>query len=66
MRVYIYKWNKAEWTGNTALTAQELDPLLGMQAGKPANGRKLDQALASDSKGLRQERLSSGESEKRS
>jgi outer membrane protein insertion porin family len=41
---HIYKWNKAEWTGNTALTTQELDPLLGMQAGQPANGRKLDQA----------------------
>ncbi|HEU5460527.1 MAG TPA: POTRA domain-containing protein, partial [Pyrinomonadaceae bacterium] len=41
---HIYKWNKAEWTGNTALTAQELDPLLGMQAGQPANGRKVDQA----------------------
>ena len=41
---HIYKWNKAEWTGNTALTAQELDPLLEMQAGQPANGRKVDQA----------------------
>ena len=41
----IYKWNKAEWTGNTGFTAQELDPLLGMQAGQPANGRKLDQSL---------------------
>lgn len=43
----IYKWNKAEWTGNTAFPAQELDPLLGMQAGKPANSRKLDEALQS-------------------
>ena len=43
----IYKWDKAEWTGNTALTAQELDPLLGMETGKPANGRKLDQSLHS-------------------
>lgn len=43
----IYKWNKAEWTGNTTLTTPELDPLLGMQAGKPANGRKLDEALQS-------------------
>jgi outer membrane protein insertion porin family len=40
----IYKWNKAEWTGNTALTTPELEPLLGMESGKPANGRKLDQA----------------------
>ena len=40
----IYKWNKAEWTGNTALTTQELDALLGMQAGQPANGVKVDHA----------------------
>jgi len=40
----IYKWNKAEWTGNQAITAQELDSLLGMRAGQPANGVKLDQA----------------------
>lgn len=39
----IYKWNKAEWKGNTALTSQELDALLGMQAGQPANGIKVDQ-----------------------
>ena len=41
---YIYKWNKAEWTGNTALTAQELDALLGMQTGQPANGIKVNNA----------------------
>lgn len=41
---YIYKWNKAEWTGNQALTVQELDALLGMSAGQPANGVKLDQS----------------------
>src|SRR6185295_3238615 len=41
---YIYKWNKAEWTGNAALTAHELDALLGMQTGQPANGVKLDHA----------------------
>ncbi|HEX6732480.1 MAG TPA: POTRA domain-containing protein [Pyrinomonadaceae bacterium] len=40
----VYKWNKAEWTGNAAFNAQELDPLLGMQAGQPANGVKLDKA----------------------
>ena len=40
----IYKWNKAEWTGNTALTAPELDALLGMRAGQPANGVKVDRA----------------------
>ena len=41
---YIYKWDKAEWTGNNALTSPELDAVLGMQAGQPANGIKLDQA----------------------
>jgi outer membrane protein assembly factor BamA len=40
----IYKWDKANWTGVTALNAQELNFLLGMQAGQPANGIKLDKA----------------------
>jgi outer membrane protein insertion porin family len=40
----IYKWDKAEWTGITALTVQELDALLNMQQGKPANGLKIDKA----------------------
>ena len=47
---YIYKWNKAEWTGNQVLTAQELDTLLGMRAGQPANGVKLDQGAVDISK----------------
>ena len=41
---HIYKWTKAEWTGNQTLTAQELDALLDMRAGQPANGVKLDKA----------------------
>ncbi len=41
----IYKWNKAEWTGNQAIPAPELDALLGMRAGQPANGVKVDQAF---------------------
>lgn len=41
---YIYKWDKAEWTGNKALTTQELNALLPAQAGQPVNGVKLDQA----------------------
>src|SRR5262249_14139402 len=41
---YVYKWNKAEWTGNQALTETELDVLLGMRARQPANGVKLDHA----------------------
>ena len=41
---HIYKWTKADWTGNQTLTAQELDALLDMRAGQPANGVKLDKA----------------------
>jgi outer membrane protein insertion porin family len=41
---YIYKWSGAQWSGNKALTAPELDAVLGMQTGQPANGVKLDQA----------------------
>jgi len=40
----IYKWDRAEWSGNKVLTAEELNPLLGMSAGQPANGVKLDNA----------------------
>jgi len=40
----VYKFNKAEWTGIKALTAQELDTVLDMSAGKPANGVKIDKA----------------------
>ena len=40
----IYKWDKAEWSGNTALTAQQLSDFLGMQTGQPANGVKIDKA----------------------
>ena len=40
----VYKWDKAEWSGTTALTVQELNALLGMQSGQPANGVKVDKA----------------------
>jgi outer membrane protein assembly factor BamA len=40
----IYKWDKAEWNGITALTATQLDVLLNMQSGQPVNGTKLDKA----------------------
>ena len=40
----VYKWQKAEWSGNSALTAAELDSVLDMPAAKPANGVKLDKA----------------------
>ncbi|HSE33104.1 MAG TPA: POTRA domain-containing protein [Pyrinomonadaceae bacterium] len=39
-----YQWQKADWSGNTALTATELDTILDMQPAKPANGVKLDNA----------------------
>jgi outer membrane protein assembly factor BamA len=38
----IYKWDKAEWIGTSALTAPELEPLLGMKPGDVANGVKVD------------------------
>jgi outer membrane protein insertion porin family len=41
----IYKWDKAEWSGNSALTGQQLNDLLGMQTGQPANGVKIDKAV---------------------
>ena len=40
----IYKWDKAEWSGNTALTGQQLTDLVGLQTGQPANGVKIDKA----------------------
>ena len=40
----IYKWDRAEWSGNKVLTAEELNALLQMSAGQPANGVKLDNA----------------------
>jgi outer membrane protein assembly factor BamA len=40
----VYKWLKAEWSGNKGLTATELDSVLDMKAGQPANGIKLDKA----------------------
>lgn len=40
----IYKWDRAEWSGNKELTAEELNALLQMSAGQPANGVKLDLA----------------------
>jgi len=40
----IYKWDKADWSGNKALTGEQLSDLLGMQTGQPANGVKIDKA----------------------
>src|SRR5262245_49878848 len=40
----IYKWDKAEWSGNSALTATELNLVLGMKPGEVANGLRIDKA----------------------
>lgn len=42
----VYKWNKAEWTGIKGLSEAELNVLLAMKSGQPANGLKLDKAPA--------------------
>jgi len=42
----VYSWAKAEWFGNTVLSAAELDAALGMKAGEVANRRKLDKGLS--------------------
>ena len=41
---YIYTWNKADWSGNNALTVNELNAMLPVHAGRPVNGVKLDYA----------------------
>lgn len=38
----IYKWLKAEWAGVKGLTEAELNSVMDMKAGEPANGLKLD------------------------
>jgi len=40
----VYKWLKAEWSGNKGMTPTELDTVLDMKADQPANGVKLDKA----------------------
>jgi outer membrane protein assembly factor BamA len=42
----IYVWDKAEWEGTQALTAQELDAALGMRAREVANASKIEKGLA--------------------
>jgi outer membrane protein insertion porin family len=41
----IYLWDKAEWSGNEALSPTELDAALGMKQGEIANGVKFDKGL---------------------
>lgn len=38
----VYSWDKAQWSGNTFLSAQELDSALGMKSSELANGLKID------------------------
>lgn len=41
----VYSWDKAEWSGNSAYSAADLDAVLGMKAGAVANGLKLGEGL---------------------
>jgi outer membrane protein assembly factor BamA len=40
-----YVWDKAEWTGNQALTAAALDGIMAMKSGAVADGRKVQSGL---------------------
>jgi outer membrane protein assembly factor BamA len=42
----IYVWDKAEWEGTQALTAQEFDAALGMRSREIANAVKIAKGLA--------------------
>ena len=37
----VYLWDKAEWTGNEALSANDLNAALGMKNGDVANDVKI-------------------------
>src|SRR6185503_3267822 len=41
----VYLWEKAEWTGNEALSANDLNSALGMKNGDVANGVKIDKGM---------------------
>jgi outer membrane protein insertion porin family len=40
-----YSWERAEWEGNAALSAAELDAAFGMKTGELADGLKIDKSL---------------------
>lgn len=40
-----YSWEKAEWSGNQAVTSEELSAALGMKPGELADGFKIDKGL---------------------
>jgi len=48
----VYSWDKAEWTGNQAVSTAELDSALGMKAGEVADGLKIDKGLKAVAKAL--------------
>lgn len=41
----VYLWEKAEWTGNETLSANDLNAALGMKNGDVANGLKIDKGI---------------------
>ena len=41
----VYSWEAAEWSGNQALTKEDLSAALGMKAGEVADGLKIDKGL---------------------
>jgi outer membrane protein assembly factor BamA len=41
----VYSWEAAEWSGNQALTNEDLAIALGMKAGEVADGLKIDKGL---------------------
>jgi len=41
----VYSWNRAEWSGNLALTGEELSAALAMKAGEVADGAKIDASI---------------------
>jgi outer membrane protein insertion porin family len=45
-----YSWERAEWEGNAALSAAELDAAFGMKTGEVADGLKIDKSLAAVAK----------------
>jgi outer membrane protein assembly factor BamA len=41
----VYSWNEADWSGNQALTKEDLTEALGMKSGELADGVKIDKGL---------------------
>src|SRR5688572_18371180 len=41
----VYQWDGADWSGNTALSAEQLTPLLSLRAGDVADNTKLEAGL---------------------